>query len=611
MDNTRPSTSSSVGGGISGLATAFGLKQRGASVEVLEAARARAASSARVHRDGALYERGPNSALDTTPLINELLDALGIRGERRDASAVAATRFIVRGGRLVALPTSPRRISDDAGVLARRQAPPAARAVRRAGARRTPKNRSPHSSAAASAPNSSITRSTLSSSGVYAGDPERISVPAAFPRLARARAEVRQPDQGPDQGRARAQEERPRRRRTQRRAFRFAPGCRRSPTRSARAVGRVSRPACSVRRSSAMPTAHGRSPARAAASPFVRRAKTVVLAAPAYEAAKLLRELAPAAAQDLAAIEYAAIASVASAYRRDDIAHSLAGFGFLVPKKEQRGILGSLFSSSMFEGARPRGHGAAHFVPRRLAQPGAAREARRRARPDRAWRARGAGGRARAAAVDRDHALDSTRFRNTTSAIANACARSRTPSGAARPLLLRQLSRRGLGRRLHQVGARDGRRPSRAFSSAFAPRSIGAMQLEATAPAAIPAQVERRRDSSPQRRAPAHAGLRCARLRSAAAAPRPARGPLVVEPHLRLRDIGRHLADDARRVLVEHVRLDAGLREPVDEQVRVDALHRDEDPLHHAAGASRCAAAQPPTTTISKARSRSASWPPR
>ena len=55
-----------------------------------------------IHRDGALYETGPNSALDTTPLIDELLDALGIRGERVDTRAVAATRFIVRDGQLVA-----------------------------------------------------------------------------------------------------------------------------------------------------------------------------------------------------------------------------------------------------------------------------------------------------------------------------------------------------------------------------------------------------------------------------------------------------------------------------------------------------------------------------
>src|SRR5205814_5699632 len=97
-----------IGGGICGLTAAYALQRRGAAVEVLEA-KARAGGVIATHgRDGALFEAGPNSALDTTPLINELLDALSIRGERVDASALAATRFIVREGKLVALPTSPK-----------------------------------------------------------------------------------------------------------------------------------------------------------------------------------------------------------------------------------------------------------------------------------------------------------------------------------------------------------------------------------------------------------------------------------------------------------------------------------------------------------------------
>ena len=55
---------------------------------------------------------------------------------------------------------------------------------------------------------------------------------------------------------------------------------------------------------------------------------------------------------------------------------------------------------------------------------------------------------------------------------------------------------------------------------------------------------------------------------------------VVVEPYLRLRDVRRHLADDARHVLVEDVRLDTGMREPIDQQIGLDAMCRNEDPLH-------------------------------
>src|SRR4030095_5539387 len=96
-----------VGGGISGLATAFWLKERGANVELLEAAPRAGGVIGTRQRNGALVEHGPNSTLDTSPLINELLDRLGIRSERVATAAVAATRFRVRDGQLVALPTTP------------------------------------------------------------------------------------------------------------------------------------------------------------------------------------------------------------------------------------------------------------------------------------------------------------------------------------------------------------------------------------------------------------------------------------------------------------------------------------------------------------------------
>ena len=93
-----------VGAGISGLATAFRLQQRGATVELLEAAPRAGGVIGTRRRNGALVEHGPNSTADTSPLINELLDGLGIRGERVETSAAAATRFIVHGAATGVLP---------------------------------------------------------------------------------------------------------------------------------------------------------------------------------------------------------------------------------------------------------------------------------------------------------------------------------------------------------------------------------------------------------------------------------------------------------------------------------------------------------------------------
>jgi oxygen-dependent protoporphyrinogen oxidase len=341
-----------VGAGISGLATAFLLQRRGARVSVLEAGPRAGGVIGTVHRDDALYEIGPNSALDTSPLINELLDALAIRGERVEASAVAATRFIVRGGRLIALPTSPpaflktRAFSLGAKLRLAREpfvapAPPetdesiAAFVRRRLGTEFLDYAIDPFVA------------------GVYAGDPERISVAAAFPRLHALEQQYGSLIKGQIKG---AKE----RRRNAEQAknvagsFSFRGGMQTLTDALARALPQV---ATGVTVDRIAGDAEGRWTVTGwrAGEAVARRARAVILAVPAYAAATLLRDVAAPAARGLDAIEYAPVASVASAYRRDDVGHSLAGFGFLVPKKEGRRILGTLFSSSMFEGRAPEG----------------------------------------------------------------------------------------------------------------------------------------------------------------------------------------------------------------------------------------------------------------
>jgi len=341
-----------VGGGISGLATAFGLSRYGASVEVIEAGPRAGGVIGTIRRDGGLYETGPNSALDTTPLINDLLDTAGIRRERADASAVAATRFIVRGGRLLALPTSP-------GAFLRTPAFTPGAKLRLL--------REPFVAPAPPDAEESIAafvRRRLGTefldyaidpfvSGVYAGDPERISVPAAFPRL----HALEQKYGSLIRGQIRGARERKRSAETAKNtagSFSFRGGMQALPDALAGALGRVTT-GVHVHRIERDTDGAWTVTGMRDGETVTRRARVVILAVPAYAAAMLVRNLAPAATTGLAAIEYAAVASVATAYRRDDVAHPLAGFGFLVPRKERRRVLGSLFSSSMFEGRAPAG----------------------------------------------------------------------------------------------------------------------------------------------------------------------------------------------------------------------------------------------------------------
>jgi oxygen-dependent protoporphyrinogen oxidase len=86
------------------------------------------------------------------------------------------------------------------------------------------------------------------------------------------------------------------------------------------------------------------------------RTRRLVLASPTLAAADALREFDYDLASALDAIPYAPIIVVATGHRREDIAHDLAGFGFLVPRSQKMRALGSIWTSSIFAKRAPEGH---------------------------------------------------------------------------------------------------------------------------------------------------------------------------------------------------------------------------------------------------------------
>lgn len=81
----------------------------------------------------------------------------------------------------------------------------------------------------------------------------------------------------------------------------------------------------------------------------------VVLASPAYEAGRILNELGKELSSLLNGIFYPAISVVCFGYKREKIKHPLDGFGFLIPFREGRKILGTLWDSSIFPNRAPEG----------------------------------------------------------------------------------------------------------------------------------------------------------------------------------------------------------------------------------------------------------------
>ena len=338
-----------IGGGISGLASAWWLQQSGVRVVLLDAAPRAGGTIGSAREDGFLVESGPNSVLDTTPLIGRLLDDLNIGSERVYAHPAARNRYVLREGRLLALPVSPAAflstpLFSTAAKLRLlcepfigRAAPDAEESVadfvrRRLGAEFLDYAIDPFVA------------------GVYAGDAATLGIAAAFPRLHALERDYGSLALGQVFGarnRARGQS------RASGRSFAFRQGMQTLTDAIAARLARIELSTGAVR---VTPGTGGLTvTAIGERGPREFRARSVLLATSAYAGADLVAPFAPQAAAALAAIPYAPVAVAVSGYRRGTIAHALDGFGFLVPRRERRQILGTLFSSTLFDDRAPPG----------------------------------------------------------------------------------------------------------------------------------------------------------------------------------------------------------------------------------------------------------------
>lgn len=342
-----------VGGGISGLATAvYALDEavrRGINMEVtvLEASERPGGKMWSDRDEGYVVEHGPNGFLDGKPDALDLSHHVGASDLLMRASRFARKRFIVRRGRLCRLPESPpaflgSRLLTLRGklrVLCEPWAPPppggdeslADFARRRLG------------------PQALDYLIDPMVSGVFAGDPERLSLNAAFPRISQLEREygglfkamwrLRKKKGGGPAGPAGT-------------LTSFRGGVRTLIEVLAASLGQRLICQSPVHRIEQVASGY-----RVLAGHPERAypASAVVLACPAYEAARICADLAPSLAEELEGIWYAPIVVVATAYAREDIPHPLDGFGFLIPGREERPVLGTLWDSSVFEDRAPAG----------------------------------------------------------------------------------------------------------------------------------------------------------------------------------------------------------------------------------------------------------------
>lgn len=345
-----------IGAGISGLMAAHELRRAGLDVTVLERDGVPGGTMRTVHEEGYLVETGPNSALETTPLFTETFDSLGITGERLYADPSSDRRYILRGGRLHVLPLSPGTFLTSSlwsmrGKLRLLKEPFVGRAASEETIAQFVERR--------------LGREFLDYAinpfvaGVFAGDPAQLSVRAAFPKLYALEKRYGGLIRGMIGG-ARERKRRQEKAKDRAKMFSFRGGMETFPLALSRGLGGAVRTNCEV-------TGIKRPSATENGTGFEVRylhdgrqetllATRVILALPAYAAGRVVRSLSPRIADLLEGIYYPPVAEVFLGFRARDVTRPLDGFGFLVPAMEQRKILGTIWSSSLFPGRAPLGH---------------------------------------------------------------------------------------------------------------------------------------------------------------------------------------------------------------------------------------------------------------
>jgi len=337
-----------IGGGISGLTCAYRLQQLGLPFRLFEAEERAGGVIGTAERDGFLFESGPQSFQGTEALL-ELVRQLGIEAklERADPKA---PRFVLLHGRLQEIPMSPKGLLTSSLLGAGSRLRLVSEALRKT---RPPDKDESVASFVRRKFGHEILEYLVSPfvSGVYAGDPERLSLRAAFPSLDEWERKYGSVLRG-------AMKSRPAQHSSPPPLCSFDRGMEtltQALTNSLGAGAWVGTRAVALR--GADPRGPGGFEIRVSRGgreeTFASNA--VVVATPAYTAAELLGPLCPSLAHALSGIAYAPVAVVATGYHGRQIGNALDGFGFLVPRREKLRTLGTVWNSSLFPGRSPKG----------------------------------------------------------------------------------------------------------------------------------------------------------------------------------------------------------------------------------------------------------------
>lgn len=338
-----------IGGGVSGLATAYGLKRLGHRVAVLERQATSGGNAVSERFGGFLMEHGPSTMNADSTAATGLSRELGIDHDRCDLGDGVRQRYLVARGRLQGISTSP------LGFLFSGYLSPRARL--RLLAEIAVSSRGDHGGdhndeTVMAFCTRRFGRETAERiidplvAGIYGGRASELSVSAVFPKLVELERNFGSVTLGLLRRRRQG------RKMPGRRLFSWRNGMATLPGVLARHLDGEVTTGITVRR--IIPHSGGFRVDMGAAGMLDARA--VVVATQPHVASRLLEGADMDAAVAAGAIQAPPMAVVFLGYARGAVSHPLDGLGFLTPESENRNLLGTQFCSTMFDARAPEGH---------------------------------------------------------------------------------------------------------------------------------------------------------------------------------------------------------------------------------------------------------------
>ena len=345
-----------IGGGITGLTAAFYLQRAGIPVTVYESSDRPGGVIRSVRKDGFLAEFGPNTLLETSPKIGQLVRDAGLESRRLDPDPKAEARYVVRYQRPVAMPSKPLgflttelfslsakfAVAREPFISPRRDG--VEESIGEFVVRRFNREFLDHAIDALVA-------------GVYAGDPNKLSLVHAFPKLKALEDRYGSMIKGQILG-GRDRKKRGEIAKDRAPKFSFDEGLQVLPDRLCELLGESVRLNTSVIELSQSDAGWSVEVRDENGYESKDTHSAVIYAGSAFRLAELPL-FARGMKVDLSAfseIRYPPVASVVLGFKREDITHPCEGFGVLIPKIEGFKILGTIFSSSLFPNRAPAGH---------------------------------------------------------------------------------------------------------------------------------------------------------------------------------------------------------------------------------------------------------------